>query len=94
MLPAVVEQPRLASTGLLHQTTTDHRGVMPGTGMGAHHATIGQKVKGTVKEVQGTVTHNPMKKEEGRLLKQGIEPSTMGMGTGSTLGNTGTTTRF
>jgi hypothetical protein len=91
MLPAVVEQPRLATTGLLHQTTTDHRGIMPGTGtgMGAHHATIGQKVKGTVKEVQGTVTHNPMKKEEGRLLKQGIEPTTAGLGTtGSTMGNT------
>jgi hypothetical protein len=96
MLPAVVEQPHLTSTGMLHQTTTDHRGIMPatGTGMGAHHATIGQKIKGTVKEVQGSLTHNPMKKEEGRLLKQGIEPSTAGLGTGSTLGNTGTTTRF
>jgi hypothetical protein len=89
MLPAVVEQPRLASTGgVLHQTTTDQRGLLPGhshasptTATGTMgHATMGQKLKGTVKEVQGAVTHNPMKKEEGRLLKQGIEPSTMGMG--------------
>ncbi|ELR25315.1 uncharacterized protein ACA1_290930 [Acanthamoeba castellanii str. Neff] len=99
MMPAVVEQPRVATTGLLHQTTTDQRGIMPGagtTGMtGAHHATIGQKIKGTVKEVQGSLTHNPMKKEEGRLLKQGIEPTTAGMGTTpGMLGNTGTTTRF
>merc|ERR1711879_885912 len=88
-----------------HQTTTDQRGIMPGagaTGMtGAHHATMGQKIKGTVKEVQGSLTHNPMKKEEGRLLKQGIEPTTAGMGTtpgmmGTTtpgmMGSTGTTT--
>jgi hypothetical protein len=93
MLPAVVEQPRMVTTGMLHETTTDRRGVLPGTstsgtGAGArHHATIGQKIKGTVKEVQGTLTHNQAKKEEGRLLKQGIAPAT----TGST---TGRTTRF
>ena len=68
MLPPVVEQPQMA-TRIVH-----------GTGTGAHHATIGQKIKGTVKEVPGTLTHNPMKKEEGRLLKQGIEPATAGLG--------------
>jgi hypothetical protein len=90
LLPAVVEQPHMATTtGGLH-----------GTRAGAHHATIGQKIKGTVKEVQGSLTHNPMKKEEGRLLKQGIDPTAAGLGTtgmGTTpgmMGNTGTTTRF
>jgi hypothetical protein len=94
MMPAVVEPPRLGSTGL---TTADQRGIMPGagtTGMtGAHHATIGQKIKGTVKEVQGSLTHNPMKKEEGRLLKQGIDTTGTGMGTTpGMMGTTGTTT--
>jgi hypothetical protein len=96
MLPAVVEQPRMATTGMLHETTTDRRGVLPGTSTSAtgarHHATIGQKIKGTVKEVQGTLTHNQAKKEEGRLLKQGIAPATTGMGT--TGNTTGRTTRF
>jgi hypothetical protein len=47
-----------------------------GTGMmGTSHATIGQKIKGTIKEAQGTITRNPAKKEEGRLLKQGIDPT-------------------
>jgi hypothetical protein len=47
-----------------------------GTGMmGTSHATIGQKIKGTIKEAQGTITRNPSKKEEGRLLKQGIDPT-------------------
>jgi len=78
MMPAMVEQPRLASTGL---TTADQRGVMPGANTTAmHHATIGQKIKGTVKEGQGSLTHNPMKKEEGRLLKQGIDPTAAGLG--------------
>jgi hypothetical protein len=72
MLPAVVEQPHI-----VHGTT----GAMAGTGTGAHHASIGQKIKGTVKEVQGALTHNPAKKEEGRLLKQGIDPTTAGLGT-------------
>jgi hypothetical protein len=54
-------------------TTTTGTGVM-GTGA-PRHASIGQKLKGTVKEVQGTLTHNPAKKEEGRLLKQGIDPT-------------------
>ncbi len=83
MLPAVVEQPHMATT----------TGVLHGTGAGAHHATIGQKIKGTVKEVQGSLTHNPMKKEEGRLLKQGIDPTAAGLGTTGT-GMMGNTTRI
>jgi hypothetical protein len=83
MLPPVMETrggmpapATVVSTGPavpLATTATTGTGVM-GTGA-QRHATIGQKLKGTVKEVQGTLTHNPAKKEEGRLLKQGIDPT-------------------
>jgi hypothetical protein len=63
----VVENPVASNTGLTHQGT--------GLNQAPHHATIGQKIKGTMKEVTGTLTHNPVKKEEGRLLKQGIDPT-------------------
>jgi hypothetical protein len=36
-----------------------------------HHVGIGQKLKGTMKEVQGAITRNPALKEEGKLMKQG-----------------------
>jgi hypothetical protein len=41
-----------------------------------HKPTIGQKLKGTVKEISGAITRNPMKKEQGRLLRRGIQPTT------------------
>jgi hypothetical protein len=41
------------------------------------HATMGQKIKGTAKEVAGTITRNPAKKEEGRMLKHGVADPTM-----------------
>jgi len=41
------------------------------------HATVGQKVKGTMKQMVGAITGNEAKKEEGKLLKQGIEPGTV-----------------
>jgi hypothetical protein len=40
------------------------------------HVGIGQKIKGTMKEVQGAVTGNELKKQEGRDIKQGLTPST------------------
>jgi len=45
------------------------------TGTG-HHATIGQKIKGTVKQVAGTLTGNQAKKEGGKMLRrEGIDPT-------------------
>jgi hypothetical protein len=40
------------------------------------HATVGQKLKGAMKQMVGTITGDETKKEEGRLLKQGIDPTT------------------
>jgi hypothetical protein len=38
-----------------------------------HHAGVGQKLKGALKEVQGTITRNPAKKEEGKMLMHGTD---------------------
>jgi hypothetical protein len=62
----IVEEPARFGT-----TAHAHGGADP-----RHHVGIGQKIKGTMKEVQGAITRNPAKKEEGKLIKQGIEPST------------------
>jgi hypothetical protein len=46
---------------------------------GETHVGIGQKIKGAMKEVQGTITRNPAKKEEGRMLMHGGgDPATTG----------------
>jgi hypothetical protein len=61
-----------------------------GTGVGSSAggtATIGQKIKGALKEVQGTITRNPAKKEEGKRLMHGIDPATGASTTGT--GRTG-----
>jgi hypothetical protein len=42
---------------------------------GTGHASVGQKLKGALKEVQGTVTRNPAKKEEGKMLMRGVDPA-------------------
>jgi len=40
------------------------------------HPTLGQKIKGTVKQVAGTLTGNQAKKEEGKMLRrEGIDPT-------------------
>jgi len=45
------------------------------TGSGGH-STIGQKIKGTVKQVAGTLTGNQAKKEGGKMLRrEGIDPT-------------------
>jgi hypothetical protein len=41
-----------------------------------HKASVGQKLKGALKEVQGTITRNPAKKEEGKMLMHGVDPAT------------------
>jgi hypothetical protein len=45
------------------------------SGVVAHKATVGQKLKGTVKELSGAITRNPVKKEEGRMIKRGMAPT-------------------
>jgi hypothetical protein len=40
------------------------------------HATMGQKLKGTMTQLMGSITGNEAKKEKGRLLKQGVDPTT------------------
>jgi hypothetical protein len=53
-------------------------GTTPATGLHyEQHATMGQKIKGTAKEVAGAITHNPAKKEEGRMLKHGVADPAM-----------------
>jgi hypothetical protein len=39
-----------------------------------HKPTMGQKLKGAVKQLQGTVTGNELKKEEGKLISAGVDP--------------------
>lgn len=41
----------------------------------ASHATLGQKLKGTMTQLMGSITGNEAKKEKGRLLKQGVDPA-------------------
>jgi len=38
-------------------------------------ASLGKKLKGAVKELQGTITRSAAKKEEGRMLKHGVDPA-------------------
>jgi hypothetical protein len=39
-----------------------------------HKPTMGQRLKGAVKQLQGTVTGNELKKEEGKLISSGVDP--------------------
>ena len=58
------------------QRTTQHSPrqevIVQDSGVVAHKPTVGQKLKGTVKELSGAVTRNPAKEEEGRMLKRGM----------------------
>jgi len=38
-------------------------------------ASLGKKLKGVVKEMQGTITRSSTKKEEGRMIKHGVDPA-------------------
>jgi hypothetical protein len=46
------------------------------TGSMQNRAGFGQKIKGAMKEVQGAITRNPAKKEEGKMIMQGVDPAT------------------
>ena len=50
----------------------DQEVIVQDSGVVAHKPTVGQKLKGTVKELSGAITRNPAKKEEGRMLKRGM----------------------
>jgi hypothetical protein len=45
-------------------------------GRGSRRGSITRKIKGAVKEVTGTITRNPAKVEEGKMLLHGIDPAT------------------
>jgi hypothetical protein len=53
---------------------------------GETHVGIGQKIKGAMKEVQGTITRNPAVKEEGRKLMHGETTTSTTSTTGSRTG--------
>lgn len=40
------------------------------------HSTLGQKVRGTIMEAAGTVSGNETKRQEGKALRHGLEPTT------------------
>ncbi len=53
------------------------------TGSMQNRAGFGQKIKGAMKEVQGAITRNPAKKEEGKMIMQGVDPATASSATGA-----------
>jgi hypothetical protein len=50
----------------------------------AHKPTMGQRLKGAVKQLQGSITGNELKKEEGKLISEGVDPATARAATTST----------
>ncbi len=52
--------------------------------MAPHKPTMGQRLKGAVKQLQGTITGNELKKEEGKLIAEGVDPATARAATTST----------
>jgi hypothetical protein len=75
--PAVLERAHVHHDKREHVVHHDKREHVAHHGVEYHeHATVGQKVKGTMKQVVGAITGNEAKKEEGKLLKQGIAPGT------------------
>jgi hypothetical protein len=62
------------------------------TGSMQNKAGFGQKIKGAIKEVQGTITRNPAMKEEGKMLMQGVDPVTAHSATGAATGSPTTST--
>lgn len=71
-IPVVMAQPMMAERGMASSLGAS-------TGQTATHVGIGQKIKGTVKEASGKMSHNPAKVEEGRAIKHG-QPTTSTMG--------------
>jgi len=70
----VEKQIPITGHGNLETLDTGTRDIT-GTGSGGH-STIGQKIKGTVKQVAGTLTGNQAKKEGGKMLRrEGIDPT-------------------
>jgi hypothetical protein len=48
----------------------------PSSANRGRRGSIGMKIKGAMKEVQGTITRNPAMKEEGKMLMHGVDPAT------------------
>jgi hypothetical protein len=48
----------------------------PSSACRGRRGSIGRKIKGAMKEVQGTITRNPAMKEEGKMLLHGVDPAT------------------
>jgi hypothetical protein len=73
------EKKRMKKNLLSPSTATDsalQEKSSPTAGTGGRRGSIGMKIKGAVKEVAGTITRNPAKKEEGKMLMHGIDPAT------------------
>jgi hypothetical protein len=78
---ALEAERRLSTTAGATTLPGERYGTTGTTTTGHHHeqqhSTVGQKIKGTAKEVAGTITRNPAKKEEGRMLKHGMADPAM-----------------
>jgi hypothetical protein len=59
-------------------------GTTAATTMAPHKPTMGQRLKGAVKQLQGSITGNELKKEEGKLISEGVDPATARAATTST----------
>jgi hypothetical protein len=55
----------------------------PSSASRGRRGSIGRKIKGAMKEVQGTITRNPAMKEEGKMLLHGVDPATTTAGAAS-----------
>ncbi|ELR23993.1 uncharacterized protein ACA1_143730 [Acanthamoeba castellanii str. Neff] len=78
---ALEAERRLSTTAGATTLPGERYGTTGTTTTGHHHeqqhSTVGQKIKGTAKELAGTITRNPVKKEEGRMLKHGMADPAM-----------------
>ncbi|ELR12123.1 uncharacterized protein ACA1_139850 [Acanthamoeba castellanii str. Neff] len=73
--PAMRDVPLAAREGALGTTAAT---TVP------HKPTMGQRLKGAVKQLQGSITGNELKKEEGKLISEGVDPATARAATTST----------
>jgi hypothetical protein len=46
------------------------------TGAATHKPTMGQRFKGAVKQLEGSIIGDQVKREEGKLISEGVDPAT------------------
>jgi hypothetical protein len=86
----VVKEPALVARPHVVHTREAGSGAVPHH-RHPSHATLGQKLKGTMNQFVGTITGNEARKERGRLLKQGVEVPSTRAATTTTAGTTAVT---